>query len=582
MAKTHVDEAVDTTPEPQPGAPAQKQKRPRWNPLLVRMHFYAGVVVAPFVFLACLTGLIYVFNPQIDRLMEPGILVAEPATGTPLPLNQQVAAAVAAQPNLNLVSVQPNIRPDDTTRVNFYRPGGPEMTNLTVFVNPYTGKVQGSKDVSTMGGAMPFSTWMAQFHGDLGLGEFGRWYSEMASIWLVILTLGGIIVWWQRCATHRKITSGTFWKKLTIVERGRRPGVKRTMSWHSVIGVWTAVLALLFGLTGLPFARATGPKWVGMTGNMHRSSVTLDTKLPGSTASSSGSGTHAPGGASGGQTGMPGGSGSQDMSGMDHDMSGMSGMSGSGSPTGAGRPTGSPTASASQGTSPGGMPSGGGTGGTGSSGGTGHTSGMSGMSGMTTNKGLPTNARADFDAMVKAAAAVGVNQRVRLTGPSRPGVGWTVAENKQSWPLAYDSALIDPATSQVVRTLDWEKATPTVDKINRYIMVFHFGRLFGLVGQILFGLTMLGVMWVTWWGYKMWWQRRPRGTAWRFGKAPTRGSWRKAPRVSLVVWSVITLALFWVFPVLAVSVLGFLTLDAIFGRISEIRRDRAGTAPAAS
>lgn len=551
------------------------------------MHFYAGVLAAPFVFLACLTGLIYVFNPQIDRLLEPGLLVVDKPGHNTLPLNQQVAKAMASEPGLNVVSVVPNTRPDETTRVNFNRPGGPEMTYHTAFVNPYTGEVQGSEDMSMHGGGTRFSVWLAQFHGDLGLGEFGRWYSELASLWLVVLTIGGIIVWWQRCATHRKITSGTFWKRLTIVDRGRRPGMKRTMSWHSVIGVWTALLALLFGLTGLPFARTSGPKWVGITteGSMHASGVKLDTKLPGYQPST--------GGSTGDQTGKPGAgkpstgtSGDQSgMSGMDHDMSGMdhdmSGMPSSGSPASSGKPSsgmpssGMPSVSPSGGpgsTTGAGAPGGSSTSGT--SGGQGHGGSTSGTSGMAMSTGVSQAviARADFDAMAAAAAAAGVNQSVRFTPAARPGTGWTVAENKSTWPVAADSALMDPKTSQVVRTLNWDKATPTLDKLNKWIMLFHFGRLFGFVGQILFALTMLGVMWITWWGFKMWWQRRPRGSAWRFGKVPVRGAWRRAPKVSLVGWSVLTLVTFWVFPVLAVSTIGFVVLDIALGRIRTARQ----------
>jgi hypothetical protein len=111
------------------------------------------------------------------------------------------------------------------------------------------------------------------------------------------------------------------------------------------------------------------------------------------------------------------------------------------------------------------------------------------------------------------------------------------------------------------------------DLLNKWIMLFHFGRLFGFVGQILFALTMLGVMWITWWGFKMWWQRRPRGSAWRFGKVPVRGAWRKAPKVSLVGWSVLTLVTFWVFPVLAVSAIGFVVFDVALGRIRAARQE---------
>ena len=589
MTDTVMTPPVGASSEPDPDS-RKDRTGGRWRPLLVRMHFYAGVLVAPFIFLACLTGAIYVFNPQLDRAMEPGLLVVQHPGTTPLPLNEQVAKALAARPGLNLVSVVPNTRPDETTRVNLYRPGGPDMTNLTVFVNPYTGQVQGAEDISTMGGAMPFSTWMAQFHGDLGLGDFGRWYSELASLWIVVLTVGGLVVWWQRCSVHRGIASRAFWAKFSLVRRGKRPGVQRTMSWHSVIGLWTALFALLFGLTGLPFARETGAKWGAQFGNPHRSSVQLDTRLAGS------GGGRPSGGTSAGSGGMSG----TNMPGMN-----MSGQGGSGNGTTSGSGTSGHGNTPASGSGTGAMGSGSsghdmsgmnmpemnmsGSGGSGNgSGSTGHAtgsgmgtstgqSGSGGMAGMMVSTGIsPSRAAAtDFDAMVAAARKVGVDQMIRITSPTRPGTGWTVAENKQDWPVAYDSALIDPTSYQVVRTLDWQRASTATDKLNRYIMLLHFGRLFGLVGQILSAASMLLVMWIVWWGYKMWWQRRPRGSAWRFGKAPARGSWRKAPRVSLVVWSVIALACFWVFPVLAVSVLGFLVLDVALGRIQAARAKAA-------
>jgi uncharacterized iron-regulated membrane protein len=110
MTDTVVTKPVDPPAEPSPTR--AEPSRGQWRPLLVRMHFYAGVLVAPFIFLACLTGAIYIFNPQIDRLMEPGLLVVEHPGTTTLPLNQQVAKALAARPDLNLVSVVPNDRPD--------------------------------------------------------------------------------------------------------------------------------------------------------------------------------------------------------------------------------------------------------------------------------------------------------------------------------------------------------------------------------------------------------------------------------------------------------------------------------------
>ena len=47
-----------------------------------RWHFYAGLFVAPFMVLLALTGIIYLFKPQLDPLMY-GNLLTVPAPNTP-------------------------------------------------------------------------------------------------------------------------------------------------------------------------------------------------------------------------------------------------------------------------------------------------------------------------------------------------------------------------------------------------------------------------------------------------------------------------------------------------------------------
>lgn len=44
-----------------------------------RWHFYAGLFVAPFMILLSLTGIIYLFKPQLDNLMYSDLLNVAPA-----------------------------------------------------------------------------------------------------------------------------------------------------------------------------------------------------------------------------------------------------------------------------------------------------------------------------------------------------------------------------------------------------------------------------------------------------------------------------------------------------------------------
>jgi uncharacterized iron-regulated membrane protein len=68
------------------------------RPLVLRLHFYAGVLVAPFLAIACLTGLIYVFSPQLSDAVYADELLVGPHAGPARPLDEQVAAALAAHP----------------------------------------------------------------------------------------------------------------------------------------------------------------------------------------------------------------------------------------------------------------------------------------------------------------------------------------------------------------------------------------------------------------------------------------------------------------------------------------------------
>ncbi|MDT5043015.1 MAG: hypothetical protein QOE51_4000 [Actinoplanes sp.] len=47
---------------------APQGRRPHsFGALLLRLHFYAGVLVAPFLIVAALTGLAYTLTPQLDQ-----------------------------------------------------------------------------------------------------------------------------------------------------------------------------------------------------------------------------------------------------------------------------------------------------------------------------------------------------------------------------------------------------------------------------------------------------------------------------------------------------------------------------------
>ncbi|CCJ89513.1 Uncharacterized iron-regulated membrane protein; Iron-uptake factor PiuB [Cronobacter turicensis 564] len=66
--------------------------RAAWVNLLRRLHFYIGLFIGPFIFIAALTGTLYVATPQLENWLYREALSGA-TSGSPQPLAQQIAVA---------------------------------------------------------------------------------------------------------------------------------------------------------------------------------------------------------------------------------------------------------------------------------------------------------------------------------------------------------------------------------------------------------------------------------------------------------------------------------------------------------
>ncbi|NNN31107.1 PepSY domain-containing protein [Streptomyces sp. S3(2020)] len=259
--------ATATAPEPPQTAPARRPEG--FGALLARLHFYAGVLVAPFLLVAATTGLLYTFTPQFDSLVYGHELHVAHAGGSTVPLSEQVAAARAEHPKGTLVAVRPG-SDDGTTQVDFALPELGEKTH-TVYVDPYTGRTRGQ--LTTWYAETPLTTWLDAFHRNLNLGTVGRYYSEIAASWLWVLVLGGLFLWWRR--RHGKRTA----RRLLLPDRSAKKGVRRTRSWHAATGVWLAVGLLGLSATGLTWSRYAGANFGEALDALHSHTPSVATTL---------------------------------------------------------------------------------------------------------------------------------------------------------------------------------------------------------------------------------------------------------------------------------------------------------------
>ncbi|MEU6140417.1 PepSY domain-containing protein [Streptomyces sp. NPDC047081] len=235
------DEAPQADPAPAPSRGPWASLRP----LVLRLHFYAGVFVAPFLLIAAVTGFLYAGAFQAEKLVYAHEMTVAKVGDTELPISEQVTAARKAHPEGTVSAVRPSPEDDATTRVLLSGVNGvdPDHT-LAVFVDPYTGKVRGALEQYGSTGALPLRTWIDEFHRDLHLGDTGRLYSEFAASWLWVIAGGGLVLWFSRRRALRKVRGTS----------GRR----RTLGLHGTVGVWAAAGFIFLSATGLTWSTYAG------------------------------------------------------------------------------------------------------------------------------------------------------------------------------------------------------------------------------------------------------------------------------------------------------------------------------------
>ena len=227
-------------------APAPKSRGP-WaplRPLVLRLHFYAGLLVAPFLLVAAVTGFLYAGSFQAEKLMYSHETTV-PVGDAKLPISEQVDAARKAHPEGTVSAVRPSPADDATTRVLLTGVEGVDSGHtLAVFVDPYTGKVRGALEQYGATGALPLRTWISELHRNLHLGETGRLYSELAASWLWVISGGGLVLWFSRRRALRTVRGTS----------GRR----RTLGLHGNVGVWAAAGFFFLSATGLTWSTYAG------------------------------------------------------------------------------------------------------------------------------------------------------------------------------------------------------------------------------------------------------------------------------------------------------------------------------------
>ncbi|MFF4228169.1 PepSY-associated TM helix domain-containing protein [Streptomyces sp. NPDC001820] len=250
------------------------------RPLVLRVHFYAGLLIAPLLLVAATSGLLYSLSFQAEKILYSDELTV-PVGDRAVPLSAQVDAARKVRPDGTVTAVWPSYEDGATTRVLMTTPDVEEGRSLAVFVDPYTADVRGELTSYGSSGALPLRTWLDELHRDLHLGDLGRNYSEMAASWLWVVALGGLLLWLGRRRTAKRA--------LFVPERGVK-GRRRTLSWHGSVGLWAVTGLVLLSATGLTWSRYAGENIGAVQDQLGGATPTVSATLEGGAHDGHGSG----------------------------------------------------------------------------------------------------------------------------------------------------------------------------------------------------------------------------------------------------------------------------------------------------
>ncbi|NLR99644.1 PepSY domain-containing protein [Rhizobium sp. P38BS-XIX] len=198
-----------------------------------RWHFFAGLLVIPFLLNLAVTGSIYLFKDQIaDIFYSHRNIVAD--TGAMLPPQKIVDAALSAMPGTTATSYREPAAGNRSALVTVSK--GAQST--LVYVNPHDGEVLGS-----VGSKEEFSWVVKRIHS---LEYFGTWTNRIVEIvggFALMLVVTGIYLWWPRRQTGGVLTvRGTpsrrvFWRDL-----------------HAVTGAVAGIVIFFLAFSGMPWS----------------------------------------------------------------------------------------------------------------------------------------------------------------------------------------------------------------------------------------------------------------------------------------------------------------------------------------
>jgi uncharacterized iron-regulated membrane protein len=192
---------------------------------LIVIHRWTALVVGTVLFAIAASGATLVFEGAIDRGLHPELWRVAPS-GARLPIDTLVARVEARYPMSLVSSVSVTRVPDRSWTLG--------AGSLTVFVDPYTGAIKGTRTPAQSQATL--ARRLHVFHVELLGGKIGRAIVGACTVVAFFLVVTGIILWWPDKLI--RVRTGASWKRINF-------------DLHHALGIIAAVVLIVITSSGL-------------------------------------------------------------------------------------------------------------------------------------------------------------------------------------------------------------------------------------------------------------------------------------------------------------------------------------------
>ncbi len=210
-----------------------------WYARFWRWHFFAALLVIPFVLWQSVTGILYIWHQEYEKAVHQDLMYVVPQSER-VSYQSQLDVVLKQQAGHKVSQMIISAAPNKATQVFFTAANG---LTYPAFVNPYTGAYLG--DIAP-------SRWLAgitrSLHGGWPLGDYGSYLLELGDGWAMVMVLTGLYLWWPRNNTlggvlYPRLSQGkrVFWRDL-----------------HAVVAIYISGIVLVFLITALPWTTFWG------------------------------------------------------------------------------------------------------------------------------------------------------------------------------------------------------------------------------------------------------------------------------------------------------------------------------------